>query len=285
LNDPTQWRARPHTELHATNDKKDKKTGEMLMDLESEECPDGFWPVFKGESFDLWEPDTGTYYAWSDPDVLVPRLQAKRIRGNRLASSAFSECDTEWCYDQRTLPCFHPRIAFRDISRATDTRTVRCALVPPNVFIANQAPYLLWPRGSARDQAYLLGVLASIPLDWYARRFVETHLNFFVFNPFPMPRPEGSSSLRARVVHLAGRLACPDERFITWAQSVGVECGPLEAEEKKDMIQELDAVVSHLYGLSQKQLIHIFETFHEGWNYQERLEATLSHYDKWSGKP
>ena len=55
-----QWRARPDRELDATNQK-------YLMDVESEECPDGFWPVYKGESFDLWTPDTGIYYAWADP--------------------------------------------------------------------------------------------------------------------------------------------------------------------------------------------------------------------------
>ena len=33
------------------------------------------------------------------------------------------------------------------------------------------------------------------------------------------------------------------------------------------MIHELDAVVAHLYGLNEAQLVHIFETFHEGWDY------------------
>ena len=50
LNVPGHWRARPDAELHATAQK-------PLMDLDSEECPDGFWPVYKGESFDLWNPD------------------------------------------------------------------------------------------------------------------------------------------------------------------------------------------------------------------------------------
>src|SRR6266404_2336200 len=34
-------------------------------------------------------------------------------------------------------------------------------------------------------------------------------------------------------------------------------------------------------GLEEKHLIHIFETFHEGWDCQERLQATLKHYRKW----
>ena len=279
-----QWRAKAHRELDATNDKKDKKTGQVLMDLESEKCPEGFWPVYKGESFDLWEPDTGTYYAWGDTSALLPRLQAKRVKGNRLKKSVFSECDADWCNDPGTLPCRHPRIAFRDITKWDNRRTVVVNLVPPQVFIANQAPYLVFARGCQMDATFLLGVLSSIPLDWYARRFVETHVSFFIFNPFPVPRPDSDSPLRQRTIELAGRLACPDARFADWAKEVGVECGPLDEEEKQDMIHELDAVVAHLYGLTKDHLTHIFETFHVGWDYHARLDATLEHFTHWKSK-
>ena len=82
---------------------------------------------------------------------------------------------------------------------------------------------------------------------------------------------------------LAGRLAAPDDRFTEWARYVGVECGPLEAEEKEDHIRELDAVVARLYSLDEAQLVHVFETFHEGWDYEEPLRATLAHFRAWKG--
>jgi hypothetical protein len=156
--------------------------------------------------------------------------------------------------------------------------------LPPKVFITNKGPYLLWPRGDAKDEAYVLGVLSSLSLDWYARRFVEVSVNFFIFNPFPVPRPPRSDIRWQRVVELAGRLACPDERFATWANAVGVEVGPLRDVEKDDMIHELDAVVADLYGLSERQLRHLFETFHEGWDCQQQLDATLKHYRTWTKK-
>jgi len=43
-------------------------------------------------------------------------------------------------------------------------------------------------------------------------------------------------------------------------------------------------VVAHLYGLSEPQLVHIFETFHVGWNYADRLNGVLGHYHAWSGR-
>jgi len=274
-----EWRARPYAELHATNDK-------HLMDIVTAECPEGFWPVYKGESFDLWTPDTGTYYAWADPVVLRRHLHGKRQRAARNRRSPFSEftatqAGRAWVSDAGTSPSLYARIAFRDVSRATDSRTVRVALVPPRVFIANSAPFFLWPRGDEQDQAYLLGVLSSLPLDWYARRMVENHLNFHVLNALPIPRPERTDPLWRRTVELAGRLACPDERFAEWAGEVGVEWGPLGPDEKDALTHELDAVVAHLYGLNEAQLVHVFETFHEGWDFRPRLAATLAHFQRW----
>ena len=275
INTKGQWRARPDRELDATNQK-------HLMDVTSDGCPEGFWPVYKGESFDLWAPDTGVYYAFADPKPTQEWIQSKRLRaGKSLRGGAHREFPLKYLRDRATLPCHAPRVAFRDVSRATDTRTVRVALLPPKVFVTNKGPYFLWPRGDEKDQAYLLGVLSSIPLDWYARRFVEINLNFFIINPFPVPRPDRDDARWQRVVELAGRIACPDRRFRTWAKAVGVECGGIADDEKEDMTHELDAVVAHLYGLSEAQLVHIFETFHEGWDYQARLDGVLNHFQAW----
>jgi hypothetical protein len=297
LDETGEWRARPHTELHATNDK-------HLMDLKSSDCPNGYWPVYNGESFDLWEPDTGTYYAWAEPRAMLAHLQEKRKRGRTRRNSVWFAFEAErppkWWTDPKTLPCHHARIAFKDLVRNTDSRTMKVGLIPPGVFMTNSAPFLLWPRGDIVDHAYLLGVLSSLPLDWYARRFVELHMNFFVFNTLPVPRPQPRNPLPLRLVELAARLACPDNRFEEWAKAVGagakerglrpVEVGPLDAASRFDMLCEIDAVAAHLYGLEEGHLRHIFETFHEGWGpgttaghptlggYDDRLERTMEHY-------
>lgn len=282
FDDAGDWRARPHRELDATNDKYFKLNGDLVqLMLFVDKQPKGTWPIFKGASFDLWTPDTGEYYAYADPAIAKARIQAKREWGHRSKNSVFSEFPSVWVEDIDTLPCNFPRIAFRDVSRATDTRTLRTALVPPGIFITNKGPYFLWPKGDSKDAAFLLGVMSSIPLDWYARRFVEVSMNFHILNPFPVPRPPREDPLWQRVVQIAGRLGSPDERFSEWAKAVEVECGPVEPAKKQDMIHELDAVVAHLYGLSGDQLTHIFETFHEGWDFIDRLEKTLIHFNDW----
>ncbi len=271
------WRVRPDRELDATNDK-------HLFDLNSEDCPLGYWPVYKGESFNIWEPDTGIYYGWAEPEVIWKRLQNKRIRGKNSPRSCHSEFPHDYISNLDTLPCFRPRIAFRNITNRTNQRTVITCLIPSNIFITNHAPYFLWPKGDEKDQAFLLGILSSIPLDWYARRFVEVNLNFYIINPFPIPRPTRQDILWQRVVALAGRLASPDKRFSNWAKAVGVDFGILAEDEKENMIFELDAVSALLCGLNESQLVHIFETFHVGWDYQDRLKGVLIHFNQWKSR-
>jgi hypothetical protein len=243
--------------------------------------PSGFWPVFKGESFDIWISDTAVYYAWADPTRVRAILQMKRVRSAKQGRSPFQGFSPSHLRDEKTLACNSARIAFRDVTNRTNQRTVIAALIPPQVFITNTAPFLLWPRGDESDQAFLLGVLCSMPLDWYARRFTEMHMNYHVLSPLPIPRPGRDNPLWQRAVALAARLACPDKRFRKWTEAVGVDYGPLPGDEREDMIHELDAVVAHLYGLTESQLTHIFETFHEGWDYEERLKGTLIHFERW----
>jgi hypothetical protein len=44
------------------------------------------------------------------------------------------------------------------------------------------------------------------------------------------------------------------------------------------------AVGTNLYGLTERQLVRIFETFHEGWDYADRLAGILKHFHVWGKK-
>tara|TARA_Y100000588_G_C13963382_1_gene799717 strand:+ start:45 stop:425 length:381 start_codon:yes stop_codon:yes gene_type:complete len=118
-------------------------------------------------------------------------------------------------------------------------------------------------------------------------------LNFHIINSLPIPRPKRNNPYWQRVVEISGRLSAYDERYSEWADKVEVAWGPLDREEKDDMVDELDAIVAHLYGLTESQLIHIFETFHLGWDntdssrgrrptFRASLENTVIHYQRWT---
>ena len=246
----------------------------------------GDWPVYKGESFDLWEPDRGEkhYFMWTTASIL-DRAQERRKRSPR--TSPYGSCPTEWIEDKKTHPIRFPRIAFRDVSNRTNQRTLLVAMIPPKVITTQTAPWILWldPAHDVGQEAFLIGILSSRICDWWMRRFAEGHVDEEAFNCTRVPEIHPSEKkLFDRTVTLAGRLASPDSRFADWAKAIGVEWGPLQDGEKQDMIAELDAVVSHLYGLTSKQLEHIFETFHEGWDYEPHLEAVRKHCRVWAAK-
>ena len=248
----------------------------------SRDSPDT-WFVYTGASFGVWNPDTGTYFASVNARGITGHLQQKRHRQHRTSSSPFAEFTAAHIADPQTLPCLHPRIAFRDITNATNTRTIVVALIPGNIVVTNKAPYLLWPRGSTLDQAFVLGVLSSMVLDWVARRVVELSLNFHILNSLPIADPGSGHPVRDRVVEIAGRLAAVDERFAEWAAEVGVPIGSANDEAtKRDLTCELDACVALLYGLDEDDLAVIYETFSETVDYTERHAAVLAHFRRLS---
>jgi hypothetical protein len=262
---------RPVTEFHATNDRKDFDAGGPAQ---------GLWPVLGGSGFNLYTPDTGDVYAWANPSKALKVLYARRLRQVRLKSSAFYGMSDDWANDEKTLPALRPRIAFRDIARATDPRSCISCLVPGEVFLTNKAPYLLRTGGTETDEAFVLGVLSSMPLDWYLRRYLELGFNFHLFNGLPIPNVDDSDSRRRRIVHNVGKLSAIDNRYDAWSRAVGVSPGSLTEIEKESLVAEVDALVGHLYGLSRDQIEHVFKSFHRGWDFVGRLNAVLYHYDK-----
>lgn len=253
-------------------------TDKPLFDFELDQ-PHGDTPVFKGASFRLWEGDTGAYYAWTKAETVAPILVRKRARQKRTGTSAFyGSRDTSI----ESLPMFSPRIAYRRYCNQENARTMVTALIPGHAVLVDGAPYLVFRQGDATDEAFVLGVLSSIPLDWYVRRIVERNITFDVFNTLPIPRPDRELPLRLRVVEVSGRLAAADHRYKEWAKRVGVDVGSVTDEDTKaDLVAELDALVSLLYGLDRAGVEHIFATFHRGWSHQQRLDAVLAHFDAW----
>lgn len=265
------WEFRPiQGDFNATGDK-DK----FEFDVDERK---GRVPVLAGASFNLWNPDFGKPFAYAQLERIRTVLTTKLEAATRSRRSAYFGLR----FAEGELPMDRSRIAFRDIARATDTRTTLACLLPPGAVAVHNAPLLITRAGGAQAEAFMIGVLSSVPFDWAARRWVELHLTFELLNMLPIPEYTAGSALGDRVVQVAGRLAAVDERYRTWADEVGVEVGTANSEpERSELIAELDALVSLLYGLTPEQVEHVFATFHRGWNYAARLERVLAYYEQW----
>ena len=234
----------PYTELHETQQR-------ALFSH-----PHGS-PVWKGRSFNQYEPhgnEPAGFSVWKD---VLSWAQQKRRRSpvfKRMFPPAFLA-------DSNTHPMNHCRIAFRDVTNRTNSRTVIACLVPPQTPLTNSAPYLVFSGWNALEQGNVLGTMNSLALDWLSRRYVELHLNFYVLNMLTFP-PSGDTPWR-RIGELAARLSCVDERFAAFAEEAGVECGPLTGGEHREKRAEIDALVARAYDLTVDELQFIFTDFTE----------------------
>jgi len=263
-------RVRPAAEFHATTARRFFDHGEG----------EGRIKVLTGASFNVWQPQTGTVFAWADPEIAVAELSRRFLSQSKHRSSAMFGLDLQRDYGGR-LPFERPRIAIRGVTNPTNSRTLIPALVSGGQFLINTAPYLVLPPSATQEEAFLLGIMSSLPFDWYSRRFIETSVNFHLLSAFPVP-PLVKDRQTARIVHLAGSLAAVGDAYAEWAEAVGVAVGTLQEEgERNDAIYELDALVSLAYGLDRPQVEHIFETFHRGWDYAPRLAKVFEFFDEW----
>ena len=214
-------------------------------------------PVWKGRSFDQYEPHGNEPAGYAKWDEVLSFVQQKRRR-----SPIFKRIfQSDFLADPSTHPMNHCRIAFRDVTRSTDSRTVRACLIPSRMPLTNSAPYIVFSGWDASLQGSLLAIMNSLPFDWLARRYVELHLNFYVLNTLTFPPPNDTPW--ERIGSLAARLSCVDKRFAEFAEEAGVECGPLTDVQRSDMRAEIDALVARAYGLTADELRFVFTDFTE----------------------
>ena len=213
--------------------------------------------VWKGSSFDQYLPHGQNPAGYGDIERIRDFLQTKRARA-RDFRSIFPK---EVLDNPDTLPFHSERIAFRAVSRATDSRTVISCLIPMDTPLTDRAPYIAFYDWTEIEQTFVLGIFNSLPFDWQARRYVETTLNYFILNGLSFPSPENTPW--HRIGKLAARLSCVGERFSDFAAGAGIECGSLTDAERDGMRAEIDALVAHAYGITSDELRFIFTDFTE----------------------
>jgi hypothetical protein len=236
------WRNFAVAELHETNDHRLWRGAERGQ------------PLWKGESFDQYDPHgAGARTCPLSPEVM------KKIRKPRPGSVLASELGTARRARAVLDELSGPRVAFRDVTRASDSRTVRAALIPPRVLLTNKAPYLAFVEGGNRARAAMLGIMNSLPFDWQARRFVEVNLNFFILEGLVVPDLDDDDV--DVIAGCAARLSCVDDPFALFAESFGIEPRPLPDEERERLLVEIDARVAAAWRLTSDDLDVMFGDF------------------------
>ena len=238
-----EWRCFAVAELHETKDK-------------------GFWQSgsgsrqpWKGASFDQYDPHGRESRPCTVSEALWKKIHKLRPGSQQLVGKMALQRRR----DAVSRELGRARIAFRDVSRGTDPRTVIACLIPAGVLLTNKAPYLTFVGGNENTQAVALGFLNSLPFDWQARRYVEINLNYFILEGLVVP-DLGDNDFNA-IADSAARLSAVDERFRDFAAATGVPCGPLCDAERKLLRIEIDARVARAWDLNGDDLAVMLDDF------------------------
>lgn len=133
----------------------------------------------------------------------------------------------------------HPRLAFRDIARSNDERTMIAFMSPPGSVFGHTATVEKTPETRSLDDASVLcAVFNSFTFDWLVRLRAATHLSLYLLESLPMPVL--SQADRCFLAGAAGRLS-----------------GHPNAAER----YLIDAMIGRAYGLTETQYRHVLTGF------------------------
>ncbi|MGI8874353.1 MAG: hypothetical protein ACR2KP_08510, partial [Egibacteraceae bacterium] len=190
----------------------------------------GYLPLYEGKSFYQHDP----YFAGRANVESVSKFVPVAIVRQELEGDAWTRS----------------RLAFRDIARSTDQRTLIAAVMPPAVH-GNQAPTL----NDLASPFEMAALLSSVTLDYIVRMKVSAHINWFYAETLPIP-DWTATAFAQRAPDLAHRLNAVGADFGTRAPDPLVEPGDRLAARLV-----LDALVADLFGPHPDDLAHIATRF------------------------
>lgn len=281
------WPVRYTTMFHMTNDSGLFRT---RKELEEEE---GAYPLggnLYGSASGNWRPlYVGRMIHQFDHRAASVEVNEANVHNAALsgdvtaeqkADPAFAPTPQFWVLEKEiTLPAgMEWTIAFRDIARATDARTMIAAAIP-RTGVGNTAPLILFDETASKPSlAALLANLGAIVFDYVTRQKAQsTHLNWYIVEQLPViplakleARKFGKKT-SAEVVHEAvleltytAHDMAPFARDMGYLDEAGNVRPPFAWDEERrlKLRAKLDAVFFLLYGVENRDDVrYIYSTF------------------------
>ena len=218
---------------------------------------------------------------WLDAQAFDKRLQSKELfrmaQDLGVPKAEVAQHAGAVCYDREFV-----RLAFREIARDTDERSLIFALLPKNsgyghtLFADTAKTYFMNSVGEVNVKAVsplrLLFALAwfnSLPVDWLARFMIQIHISKTYLYRLPMPQPTDAEILaNPDYAQLAKNalllsLAASWEDFAELAPLFNVQPKDLpQAAKAQDTLRaQNDKLVARLYGITNAELAHLLRSF------------------------
>ena len=254
------WRFTPVSEiLLEGKDARDPDTAKQLLEM-------GYLIVHEGKTFHQYTDK------WGDPPKIIINLNKCLEKDTLLKASRYY------------------RLQFREITHATNERTVIASIEPVGVINSLTATNekTPWLRCSYKA-LYFAGVFNSFIFDWVSRQFVQVHLTLSILNNLRFP--PNISKISSLLSHSALRLTCNHSGYeLLWREQLGTEWREpnreaftypvLETEDQRWQIRAaIDAVVAAAYGLTRAQYAHVLSTFSHK-SYLQAPHLCLNYFDE-----
>ena len=154
-------------------------------------------------------------------------------------------------------------MGWRDITNATNERTVIASVLPVSG-VGNNMPLMLFSeRENSQQYAALLGNLCALALDFVARHKTGgTHMNYFIYKQLPiLPPTHYTESDLAFITPRVLELTYTAHDLSAWAQDLGYSGAPFafDPPRRARLRAELDAYYARLYGLTRDELRYILD--------------------------
>lgn len=296
VNEKPKWNFSLTNEFHMTNDS-------FLFKAEKNSSR---WPLFEGKMIHQYVHTLAEPRYWIEEKEGKDELIRREMRRVEIALDEIAKFE-EGVKDLPTRPkriskllakynipqispddiCIapeRPRLAFRDVARNTDARTLIATILPPNVFTSNTLNYLnpwhfhaenilKYPSRikecyesafSDRMVAYFCGVLNSFALDYFLRFKVTAHVNMFYLYQLPLPRLGEENYYTHEIASRVAQLVCVGSEFDELRKSLLGDIAANVAIDKsqRQLLQcEIDGLVAHLYELSEDEFEYALSTF------------------------
>jgi hypothetical protein len=166
------------------------------------------------------------------------------------------------------------RLAIRKIASNTNERTLVTSIIPPNSFTGNSLsvhfPFIHnvdeydFLRFGFDELLVITSLMNSFVVDYILRSKMTTNLNTFYLYQLPVPRLTKQDPEFQPIVERAAKLICTTPEFDDLAREVGLGShanGVTDETERLKLRAELDALVAHLYGITEDEFSYILTTF------------------------
>jgi hypothetical protein len=254
-------------------------------------------PLYEGKMIWLFEHGKADVRYWVAEKDVLKKLMSPRLRA---IDKLLSEHGVRDEIDP-TLPSpgfRHYRMGFRAVTGATNERALVVSVIPRNVVAGNSLILSVPTIDTVRDGKYAeeraysspellacTAIMGSFLCDWFVRQKILTNMNMFYVYQLPIPRITDGHPMFKSIVTRAAQLICTSPEFDDLAKQVGLRSHKDGITERTKRIQiraELDALVAHLYGITEEDFAHVLRTFPIV--DQESKDATFAAYKVFAPK-